>query len=71
MESPLQSLTIQDGTNTNVRKREKNVSELFENLQALVTEAIQELEPKKLFLCETPPLRTYDRNKIANGRIEE
>ena len=68
---PLQSLTIQDGTNTILKNREKNVSELFENFQALVSEAIQKFEPKKLFLCVTPPLRIYERNKIANCRIEE
>ena len=68
---PLQSLTIQDGTNTILKNREKNVSELFENFQALVSEAIRKFEPKKLFLCETPPLRIYERNKIANCRIEE
>ena len=41
VERPLQSLTIRDGTNSLLKNREKNVSELFENFQALVTEAIQ------------------------------
>ena len=63
MERPLQSLTIQDGTITILTNREKNVSELLENFQALVTEAIQKFEPKKLFLCDIPPLRIYERNK--------
>ena len=70
MESPLQYLTIQEGTKTSLENREKNVSEFFENFQAFVTEAIKQFEPKNKFLCETPALRVYERNKIANGRIE-
>ena len=71
VERHFQPLTIQDGTNTILKNREKNISELFENFQPLVTEAIQKFEPKNVFLCETPPLQFYERSKITKIRIEE
>ena len=70
-ERKLKTVVVQDGTNSILKKKHTDVSELFENYKTLIENVSQKFQPENLVLCEVPPLREKEYNNTPNERIKE
>ena len=64
------TVTIQDGTNSILKLKDKSINDLFFDYETLVEAVKHKFAPDKLYLCEVPPLYPSKKNEIANQRID-
>lgn len=69
--TPLESLTIQDGTNSILKNMNTPVKDLFDSYKVLVNKAHDKFSPKNLFLMEVIPTNYKTGNERYNDRIKE
>ena len=67
----LNTVIIQDDTNSILKKQQIDVPQLFESYKDLVQTIFDKFHPDYLVLCEVPLIKESDRNKVKNRRIME
>ena len=67
----LNTVIIQDGTNSILKKQQIEVPQLFESYKCLVQTIFDKFHPDHLVLCEVPLVKEFERNKEKNRRIME
>ena len=64
------TVLIQDGTNSILKEKHKNIDELFEKYANLVDVTRNTLSPENNVLMKVPPIRTLPKNEHINERIK-
>ena len=67
----MNTVIIQDGTNSILKKQQIDVPQLFESYKSLVQPVFDNFHPDHLVLCEVPLVNKSERNKVKNRRIME
>ena len=58
------TVTIQDGTNSILKLKDKSINDLFIDYETLVEAVKHKFAPDKLYLCEVPPLYPSKKMKL-------
>ena len=67
----MNTVIIQDGTNSILKKQQIDVPQLFGSYKSLVQAVFDKFHPDHLVLCEVPLVKESERNKVKNRRIME
>ena len=68
-EKELKTVVLQDGTNSILKQKHRDVNDLFNEYIELVEVVSHILKPKSLVLMEIPPIKPSNHNSVANERI--
>ena len=66
----IKTVLIQDGTNSILKEKQKNIDELFEKYTDLVDLTRNTLSPENILLMQVPPIRNLPKNEHINERIK-
>ena len=66
----IKTVLIQDGTNSILKEKQKNIDELFEKYTDLVDLTRNTLSPENIVLMQVPPIRNLPKNEHINERIK-
>ena len=64
----MKTILLQDGSNSILKERDKNVDVLFANYNNLLKAVDEKFNPDKLVLMQVPPSRNCQNNGIAKER---
>ena len=68
-EKELKTVVLQDGTNSILKQKHRDVNDLFNEYIELVEVVSHKFKPKSLVLMEIPPIKSPNYNSVANERI--
>ena len=68
-EKEFKTVILQDGTNSILKQKLREVNDLFNEYIELVEVVSNKFKPKSLVLMEIPPIRSSNHNSIASERI--
>ena len=68
-EKELKTVVLQDGTNSILKQKHRDVNELFNEYIELVGVVSHKFKPKSLVLMSIPPIKSSNHNSVANERI--
>ena len=68
-EKELKIVVLQDGTNSILKQKHRDVNDLFNEYIELVEVVSHKFKPKSLVLMEIPPIKSSNYNSVANERI--
>ena len=68
-EKELKTVVLQDGTNSILKQKHRDVNDLFNEYIELVEVESHKFKPKSLVLMEIPPIKSSNHNSVANERI--
>ena len=68
-EKELKTVVFQDGTNSILKQKHRDVNDLFNENIELVEVVSHKFKPKSLVLIEIPPIKSSNYNSVANERI--
>ena len=66
----IKTVLIQDGTNSILKEKHKNIDELFEKHTDLVDLTRNKISPQNIVLMQVPPIRSLPKNEQINERIK-
>ena len=68
-EKELKTVVLQDGTDSILKQKHRDVNDLFNEYNELVEVVSHKFKPKSLVLIEIPPIKSSNHNSVANERI--
>ena len=66
----IKTVLIQDGRNSILKEKHKNIDELFEKYTNLFDVTRNTLSPEDIALMQVPPIRNLQKNEHINERIK-
>ena len=66
----IKTVLIQDGMDSILKEKQKNIDELFEKYTDLVDITRNTLSPENIVLMQVPPIRNLPKNELINERIK-